>query len=55
MAFFTLKQEKKNTFEWQKCVPEVIFPWFRGGGGGGNLVYDFEFGGLGGILNITEL
>ena len=35
---------KKNTFEWRKYVPEVIFPTFRGGIWSLKVVSDFRFG-----------
>ena len=38
------KMAKKNTFEWRKCVPEVIFLRFRGGIWSIKVVSDFRFG-----------
>ena len=35
---------KKTAFEWQKCVPNVIFPRFRGGIWSIKVVSDFCFG-----------
>ena len=39
-----IKKGQKTTFEWQKCVPNVIFPRFRGGIWSIKVVSDFRFG-----------